>query len=256
MLARTRRLAVRLVAVIALLQAAPTALAADNQRPIGTHDGSPDAIARLEGCYVNGWAIDPDHPDQDVTARIIVDGAELTTVVASDFRQDLLDAGIADGTAAFFLDLNGLVSPGVAHEILVETRDLDTGGWTALDFTPRSMTCTGLAGFHDTSDGTYPREDCRVEGWAFDGDAPTGPRVRVRVSVDGRVVAEATADILREDVRDAGYGDGFSGYSIDLFGRLTPDRLHVVTVEARDTNAKRIWLPLSETGRTMECQAS
>ena len=69
---------------------------------------------------------------------------------------------------------------------------------------------------------------------------PPTRRVQVRIKVDGRVAAETTANEFREDVRDAGYGDGFSGWSVNLFGRTTPFAEHVVSAEARDTTAKGI----------------
>jgi len=253
--ANRRRAMAAVLAIIVLAANTGTVFGVDNQTPIGSHDGALDEIAYDVGCYANGWAVDPDDPDTDVTVRILSDGVEIATVLASAFRQDLLDAGISDGTAAFWVDLTSSVSPGISHSILTQARDLQTGQWVDLDFTPRTLTCTGLGGFHDTAGGTSSRADCRVEGWAFDRDNPTS-RVRVRIVVDGRAVAETTADRFRQDVLDAGIGDGFSGWSVDLFGRMTPNREHVVVAEARDTSNKRIWLPLSETGKSMTCVAS
>ena len=86
--------------------------------------------------------------------------------------------------------------------------------------------------------------DCVVGGGAFDADTPS-TRVRARIKVDGRVVATTTANELREDVRDAGYGDGFSGWSVNHFGRITALSWHVVLAEARDTTATGIWTALA-----------
>ena len=254
-----QRVASRVVAVVAaatlVLGAAGGAAAVENQIPIGTHDGAIDEVVGLGFCYANGWAADPDDLGADVQVRVVVDGVELVQLPASEFRQDLLDAGIGDGTAAFWVDLTGSVAPGVPHEVRVQAQDVQTGAWVDVDSTPRTITCTGLAGFHDTAAGAYMRRDCRVEGWAFDGDTPAA-RVRVRVRVDGRVVADAIADRFREDVRDAGFGDGFSGYSVPLFGRMSPNVPHRVVVEARDTASRQTWLPLGDTGKPMTCYSS
>jgi hypothetical protein len=252
---RSRTLATALALTTCLLGLIAGPALASGTLPTGTHDGAIPALAKNGLCYANGWAFDPDDPSGDVTVRISADGTVVATVEAGDFRQDLLDGGFGDGTAAFWVPLAGLISPGVAHVIRVDALDDETSTWTALDSTPRVLTCTGLDGFHDTAGGTFGRSSCRVEGWAFDADAPTGPRVEVRASVDGHVVADTTADLLREDVRDAGFGDGYSGFSIDLFGRMTPNVDHVVTIEARDTDAKRIWLPLEDTDKVMACTA-
>jgi len=244
-----------LISVLATAALTGGAAASDNSVPIGTHDGAIDQIAAHGTCYANGWAADPDDLETDLTVRILADGEIVAAVVAGDFRQDLLDAGIGDGTASFWVDLGPLISADVPHEIRVQARDLQTGTWSDVDSTPRSITCTHLFGSHDTPASAFERKDCVVEGWAFDADTPSGPRAQVRIKVDGRIVAETTANLFREDVRDAGFGDGFSGWRVNLWGHLAPGKTAVVTAETRDTTAKRIWVPLQDTGKTMTCNA-
>jgi hypothetical protein len=192
-----------------------------------------------------------------VTVRVLVDGVQMATAVADKFRQDLLDAGIGgDGTAGFTVDLGGLISSDVEHEIRVQAQDLQTGEWFDIGNTPRRMTCTQLLGFHDGNAGVVRgRAACIASGWAFDADTPTGPRVRVRVKVDGREVAETTANLYRQDVRDAGFGDGYSGWVVGLSRLMTPNRPNVVTAEARDTGAET-WVPLLDTDLSLTCRAT
>ena len=188
------------------------------------------------------------------SSSILSDGAVIAEVEATEFRPDIIEAGIdPNGTAGFFIDLGPLVSHDVSHTIVARARDAQTAEWIVLDSSPRAITCTNLFGFHDSAEGTVGRSDCVAAGWAFDADTPTR-RVQVRIKVDGRIVAETIADEFREDVRDAGYGDGYSGWSVDLFGRLTPFRDHAVSVEARDTTAKRVWVSLSDTDRALTCR--
>jgi len=110
--------------------------------PQGFHDGSTSRFAANELCYANGWASDPDDRSKDVTVRILADGKEVWRGLADKFRADLREAGIGDGTASFWVDLRGLVGLGVAHEIRVQARDLQTDAWVDLSQTPRTMTCT------------------------------------------------------------------------------------------------------------------
>lgn len=50
-----------------------------------------------------------------------------------------------------------------------------------------------------------------IRGWVSDG---TGHRLRVVCRIDGAWQAEAVADQFRADVRDAGFGDGYSEFSL------------------------------------------
>ena len=227
-----------------------------NAEPIGNHEGQ-EGTRLLGECVAEGWAEDPDTPAPNVTVRVLVDGHQVATAVADQFRQDLLDAGIGgDGTAGFAVDLSGLMSSDAEHEIRVQARDLQTREWFDIGNTPRHMTCTQLLGFHDGNAGVVrARAACIATGWAFDADTPTGPRVLVRVKVDGREVAETTANLFRQDVLDAGFGDGYSGWVVGLSRLMTPNRPHVITAEARDTGAE-IWVPLLSTDLSLTCMAT
>lgn len=253
----SRAIAAAIVAALMLTTITPTAFGVENSLPEGTHDGFDHLYARRGECYANGWAVDPDDVDAPVTVRIRVDGEVLAEVEATEYRQDIVDAGIdPDGTAGFtvFMGLFGITFD-VPHTILVEARDAQTDEWRVLDSSPRAIVCSNLQGFHDIHSGVVSRRDCMAAGWAADRDTETGPRVQVRIKVDGRVVAETTADQFRQDVLDAGIGDGFYGWSVDLFGKLTPGVEHVVTAEMRDTSLKRLWLPVFETDRHLTCVA-
>ena len=237
------------------LEDSPRTLTCTNATPTGTHDGFADRYAPYGHCFAGGWAVDPDAPATRLSVRISVDGTLLTTTTANVFRQDLLDAGVSpDGFSSFFVDMGLLgISFDVTHTVLVEAQDADTGDWFALDATPRVVTCTNLDSNHDGSQGVVSRSDCMASGWAVDQDTTNGPRVQVRVKVDGRVVAETRADEFRQDLLDLGFGDGHHGFSVNLFGHLTPGAEHVVTVEARDTTLKRVWLPVFGTDLVLTC---
>jgi hypothetical protein len=122
-----------------------------NTLPDGFHDGTVDDPGVADACYANGWSFDWDSPARDVQVRILAIRTDITHVPvevwrgpADDFRQDLVDAGIGDGTAAFHVDLRPLIAYAVPYLILVQGRDVQTGEWTTLGESPRSLTCYPL----------------------------------------------------------------------------------------------------------------
>ena len=235
------------------LQLTPRTITCLDSQPAGWDEGITGPSHSF--CEAAGWAIDPDVPAGRVPIRVSSDGIVIWEGIADQYRQDLLDAGIGDGFHAFSKDLHPLISSDVPHLICMQAQDLDNGEWVDLSGTPRSMTCTEIFGTHDGFQGVASKAECRATGWAADLDTATGPRVQVRINVDGRVVVETTANQFREDVLAAGFGDGYSGFDVNLYGKVIPDRAHVVTVEARDTTAKKIWVPLDGTPVQLTCSS-
>jgi LysM repeat protein len=119
-----------------------------NQLVWGTHDAVPASIVGTrEGCHAFGWASDLDDRTADVTVRILIDGHVRASVVANEYREDLAQFAIGwDGTASFAVDLSGLVTPDVAHEVRVQAQDLQTHEWLDLNLTPRTLTCPATGG--------------------------------------------------------------------------------------------------------------
>ncbi len=220
----------------------------------GNHDGYA-GLSGLTGsaaCAAYGWAFNAARPQYDLTVRILIDGREAERAVARDFREDLLLAGIGDGTAAFYVDISAHTISGVAHEVRAQALDPATGAWVDLGET-KLLTCTEIYGNHDAQEGVVAKKDCYATGWAFDAQTPA-TRVQVRIRVNDKVVAETTANQLREDVRDAGFGDGYSGWTVPLVGRVQPGKASVIRAEARDTQAKRLWYPLWSSDKALTCE--
>ncbi|MEW6405856.1 MAG: amidohydrolase family protein, partial [Chloroflexota bacterium] len=111
--------------------------------PEGFHDAN-EGEQNQAGCLAAGWAADPDDRNLDLKVRILVDGAEVAQTTASDFRQDLKDAGeCPGGTCGFSVDLWGLISHNAEHSVLVQAQDAQTGEWVTLNETPKTLNCTG-----------------------------------------------------------------------------------------------------------------
>jgi CSLREA domain-containing protein len=112
-----------------------------NILPEGFHDN----FAGLQNqffCRAEGWAADPDDRTMDLNIQIFSDGVEVAQTTADSFRQDLADAGVCqDGTCSFSADLWGLISPDTDHLITVQAQDAQTGEWSNLYDTPKTLNC-------------------------------------------------------------------------------------------------------------------
>lgn len=98
-----------------------------------------------------------------------------------------------------------------------------------------------LNGRVDALDGS------RLHGWIWD-EARPDEAVTVRISCDGKVVAETKADQSRIDLRRNGIGDGKHAFSIDLDEALVAarTRLTVVGVSAATGAEFELRLPAAD----------
>ena len=93
-------------------------------------------------CRAEGWAADPDDPSLQLNIRILSDGLEVAQTVADAFRPDLATARVCtDGTCSFSLNLWGLIAPDADHVITVQAQDAQTGEWSNLYDTPKTLNC-------------------------------------------------------------------------------------------------------------------
>lgn len=114
-----------------------------NLLPKGFHDAL-EGQQNRDGCWTIGWAADPDDRNIDLRIRVLVDGTEAAQATASDFRQDLKDAGECPGdTCGFSVDLWGLISHNTEHSVLIQAQDAQTSEWVNLNKTPKTLNCIG-----------------------------------------------------------------------------------------------------------------
>jgi ectoine hydroxylase-related dioxygenase (phytanoyl-CoA dioxygenase family) len=79
-------------------------------------------------------------------------------------------------------------------------------------------------------EGTFDGFDGPVAGgWAWRRDDPS-LRLRVKLLIDGVETAERTADLLRDDLREGGIGDGRYAYQFTLPETLQDGRVHEVAI--------------------------
>lgn len=246
--------AIRLLAAVALIGAAllpgsvGVTYAQDSALPVGWHDGV-DGTVNAASCGAFGWAVDPDYPDRDLQVQILSDGSPVTTITANLLREDV--GACPGGTCGFGANLWGLISAGEEHQITAQAYDEATGTWVNLSGTPKALTCWGYPeGFHDGMEGTVDANSCTASGWAADPDNRDRD-LQVQILADGIVVAETTANLLRPDV--GACTEGTCGFSVDLWGLISPDQEHQITAQAYDEESVA-WLNLEATPKSLTCQ--
>lgn len=76
--------------------------------------------------------------------------------------------------------------------------------------------------------------DGRAYGWAFAPAQPTS-RIAIDILADGEVVAHGFADQYREDLQQAGLGDGYCLFELQLSHELFDGQVHSLTAGATQT---------------------
>ncbi|MGZ8438992.1 MAG: TolB family protein [Candidatus Limnocylindrales bacterium] len=108
-------------------------------------------------------------------------------------------------------------------------------------------------GTHDGPDGLQSQYTCSAWGWAVDADHP-GAVVTVRVLVDGTELRRGPADDYRGDLITAGVSPtGKASFAFSLWGSVSRDTWHTITVEALDIDAANSWSPIDATPKRISC---
>jgi len=77
----------------------------------------------------------------------------------------------------------------------------------------------------------------RINGWAYDPEAPATP-VALVVLLNGAEIARLVADGYRPDLEKAGIGDGHHAFELDLPAGLAADLCHEIEVRRQDNGAR------------------
>jgi len=172
---------------------------------------------------VGGWAWDSSQPDSPVDLDVYDGDEKVATVRADEFRQDLVDAGIGNGKHGFSYEPPASMRDSAAHSLSVKI----AGSGIHLTNSPmefRVREQADVLGVVDECTAAY------VAGWVWDRRRPDAPLV-VDIYDGQELIAQVTASILREDLRDAGYGNGKHGFACELDPTLETGRPHAVSVK-------------------------
>ncbi len=109
--------------------------------PEGFHDFDQGDVPSW-ACNAGGWAADPDDRAAHINVEIVVDHQTVAPLVAEEFRQDLLDAGVCvDGNCGFSTSLWGAISSYEPHRVDAWAQDNSTGEWVLLSNSAKTLTC-------------------------------------------------------------------------------------------------------------------
>ena len=99
------------------------------------------------------------------------------------------------------------------------------------------MATAPLRTIHGFVDEVTSRGD--IVGWSAVSDDPS-LHVNVSIYEGAELIAFGVANQLRPDIRNAGYGDGHSGFSISLPEGLNDGRIHNMSVHFEATGAETL----------------
>ncbi|MGI8542199.1 MAG: choice-of-anchor Q domain-containing protein, partial [Aridibacter sp.] len=101
-----------------------------------------------------------------------------------------------------------------------------------------------------TNNGFFEFADCSsISGWAWDQQQPDTP-VDVNIYADDNLVATVSADQFRQDLLDAGIGNGVHGFSLATPAILKDGQPHQIRVQIASTASE-----LNDSPRSITCLA-
>lgn len=232
----------------------PTATPTPTPTPVPTPNyGGYHEVADCN--QISGWAWDSQQPNTPISVDIYADGNLLATVLADQFRQDLLNAGIGNGAHVFSLATPANLKDGQQHEIRVRY----AGTSIDLSTTPKSITCSAPTPTPTPTPTPVPTPDyggfheaaacSSIGGWAWDAQQPNTP-INVGIYADGSLLATVSANQFRQDLLDAGKGNGAHAFSLATPASLKDGQPHEIRVRYAGTN-----IDLGTTPKSLTCSA-
>jgi len=188
---------------------------------------SPPAIGSFDAIDCNqlaGWAWDPTRPNTPINVDVYDGSTKIATFLANAFRADVRATGAGNGDHAFFIPTPAALKTGAAHGVTVKI------GGTATVLGTRSVTCAApsFVGFFDSANCN------QLAGWAADGSQLNSP-IDVDVDDGSTLIATVLANVFRQDLLNAGLGNGVHGYVIPTPAALKTGTTHTVTIKAGGT---------------------
>jgi hypothetical protein len=199
---------------------------------------------RADCTTISGWAWDGNTPNTSIFVDVIFDNNPFVSIraPANQFRQDLLDAGYGNGNHGFSFPTPASLKNGQPHTV----RIVFAGTTTNLTNTPKTITCAANPppapeGFHEVADCTV------ISGWAWDANQPNTP-ISVDIYNGATVIATVVANQFRQDLQNAGKGNGVHGFTFFVPNTLRDGQSHLISVAYAGTLNS-----LTNTGKTINC---
>jgi type II secretory pathway predicted ATPase ExeA len=176
-------------------------------------------VEQTDPGQISGWLYDHEHPGRQLTVEIVLDGVSIARQVANRPQQALLDTDIGDGRHGFALSLDKALMASAPHQLIA--REYWTG-WQLPGSPILVQSAEGAQSDESQLRGALDSvSDGRAKGWAFDPSRPD-TKLQVEILNGDTVIMAGAANRFRQDLLDAGIGDGWHGFDLST-GALRPD---------------------------------
>lgn len=200
-------------------------VASDGRRYIGRVFGVHNGV-------IHGWMRDLDHPKRIVEIEGVVDRRQSRTVLANAPATAIAVPGRDARGAGFAFRLwrgpFGFKGDWRVKDVILSIKGTDIViGEFSVPANASALDGTGYEGYCDVVDS-------RIRGWIWQPEHPEHS-VEVAAFVDGRFLARATANGVRNDLRNLNIGTGAYGFQIALPRALKEGPVHRIDVVVADT---------------------
>lgn len=212
-----------------------------NDRNIITRAVAPEGCLDIaNGERIEGWAWRSDVPNAsiDVHAYIYKEGTDEVwgpvAVRADRYRKDLENAGFGNGKHGFLIDVNTIDANSAKYRVVVYAI-----GENAL-YNPSLNNCPMYFDVVDPTGSLDVVNELEISGWAWRSSSPNKPidiNVHLkRMSTGEEYVKRFTAGFYREDLKNAGVGNGYHKFSYSIDWESFPTGGYEVKVQAIAAN--------------------
>jgi GT2 family glycosyltransferase/glycosyltransferase involved in cell wall biosynthesis len=174
-----------------------------------------------------GWVYDAERPDESLFINIYAGEQLIWAGLADGHREDLKLAGLGNGCHEFLVDLDiSLLSVNHAYPITMSLQDDSAVPVNTFDLILTDELVTEIKqNLQSNTDGSSFKsivkgyiedfKDGNLYGWVYDSAHPN-ESLDVSIYIDKKLVGIGLAGIYRPDLEEAGFGNGYHGFIINL----------------------------------------
>ncbi|MFC5411107.1 ELWxxDGT repeat protein [Larkinella bovis] len=221
-------------------------------------------LDKVECGTFRGWVWDRDKPNTALKLEFFANGQSIGTTDANIFRQDLKEAGKGNGVHAYSFPTPENLKNGQTYSISAKVYNSNY----TLKWAPKDLVCTGSSPEPDPTPGPDPGDDTpgpvggnfegyldkvecgTIRGWVWDKDKPT-TALKLEFFANGQSIGTADANIFRQDLKEAGKGNGVHAYSFPTPASLKNGQTYSISAKVYNSNYTLKWAP-----KTLSCPGS
>jgi hypothetical protein len=191
------------------------------------------ALDAADAEQIRGWAFDPQHPDDPVRVEIYDGEALAATVVAGEFRQDLLDQKLGNGKHGFSGRTPGHFLDGKPHtlRLVLAGTEVELANKAITVSKPVVQPAPDSTTLNGSLDTVGPQD---IAGWAWDSTHPDNP-IAVDIYDGETLLGTVPANEFRPDLVNEKIGNGAHAFTFPTPQRLLDGKEHVIRVLATGT---------------------